>query len=244
MYAEFAHDPKVQSLSEVDQRRFLMVLCLRCSNGDVTLQDVDIAFSLRIDVDSWAKTKQILLERKLINKRNQPTAWDKRQFASDSSAERVSRHRAKLKSNGECNVTSPLQKRHANALEAEAEEEVNQHASKSRGDGTNPRANGTNPRSQTPDVVAKLEEFSMFWAAYPKKVGKGAAEKAWMRAKINGHAADVISAVDRQRQSEQWQKENGQFIPNPATWITQRRWEDELPLAGAGGQSSILAGVL
>lgn len=88
------------------------------------------------------------------------------------------------------------------------------------------------------------DHFLEFWSAYPKKVGKGAAEKAWSKAKINGHAADVIAAVQRQKQSEQWQKENGQYIPNPATWITQRRWEDELPITGSSGQPSLLAGVL
>ena len=38
MYHELAVDPKVQMLSEIDQRRYLMLLCLRCCNGDVTLQ--------------------------------------------------------------------------------------------------------------------------------------------------------------------------------------------------------------
>lgn len=71
--------------------------------------------------------------------------------------------------------------------------------------------------------------FDVFWAAYPKKVGKGAAEKAFSKAPINGHLADVLSALDRQKQSEQWRRDGGQFIPNPATWLNQRRWEDGDP---------------
>lgn len=71
--------------------------------------------------------------------------------------------------------------------------------------------------------------FDRFWAAYPKKVGKGAAEKAFSKAPINGHLADVLSALDRQKQSEQWRRDGGQFIPNPATWLNQRRWEDGDP---------------
>ena len=103
MYAEFASDPKVQMLSECYQRRYMMLLCLRCSNGDVTLQDTEVAFQLRIDVTEWVETKGVLVEKNLINNDNQPTAWDKRQFASDSSTERVAEHRKKKKQ--QCNVT-------------------------------------------------------------------------------------------------------------------------------------------
>lgn len=108
MYSEFATDPKVQMMSEADQRRFLMLLCLRCSNGDVTLQDDEIAFQLRITVDEWTQTKSTFLSKGLINEHNQPTAWDRRQFISDSSAERVRRHRAKKKQEAKraCNVTA------------------------------------------------------------------------------------------------------------------------------------------
>lgn len=73
--------------------------------------------------------------------------------------------------------------------------------------------------------------FDVFWSAYPKKVGKGAAEVAWKKAKVNGHLSDVLSAIDRQKRSSQWTKDNGQYIPNPATWINQRRWEDDLSSA-------------
>lgn len=103
MYAEFATDPKVQMMSEADQRRFIMVLCIRCSNDDVTLHDEEVAFQLRISNEEWLKTKAVFLAKNLINEDNTPTAWDKRQFASDSSAERVAKHRAKKKR--ECNVT-------------------------------------------------------------------------------------------------------------------------------------------
>lgn len=55
MYAEFATDPKVQMMSEADQRRFVMLLCLRCSNDDVTLHDDEVAFQLRISNDEWSR---------------------------------------------------------------------------------------------------------------------------------------------------------------------------------------------
>jgi hypothetical protein len=99
LYHEFATDPKIQMLSEAHQRRFVMLLCLRCSNGDVTLHDDQVAFQLRIAVDEWKITKTLLLKEKLITEANQPVNWDKRQFKSDHSNQRVEKHRKRY-SNG------------------------------------------------------------------------------------------------------------------------------------------------
>lgn len=103
MYHEFATDPKVQMLSEVDQRRFVMLLCFRCCNGDVTLHDEEVAFQLRVSSDDWAETKARLIARQLIGEDNKPTKWDERQKPSDTSNQRVFRHRQKKKQ--DCNVT-------------------------------------------------------------------------------------------------------------------------------------------
>lgn len=69
--------------------------------------------------------------------------------------------------------------------------------------------------------------FDQFWTAYPRKAGKGAARKVWAKAKLDGNLAVILAAVARQKGSEQWRKEGGQFIPHPATWLRQERWEDE-----------------
>lgn len=107
LYHEFATDPKIQMMSEVYQRRYIMVLCLRCCNDDVTLHDEEVAFQLRISNEEWAETKAVFVAKNLVKKDNTPTAWDKRQYVSDSSAERVARHRAKKKAASKqvCNVT-------------------------------------------------------------------------------------------------------------------------------------------
>lgn len=109
LYSEFAHDPKIQRMSEAFQRRFIMLLCIRCSNGDVTLHDEDVTFQLRISNEEWAETKAVFLAKNLIDESNNPVAWDKRQFASDSSAARVSKHREAKKQ--ACNVTVTSQNR-------------------------------------------------------------------------------------------------------------------------------------
>jgi hypothetical protein len=71
-------------------------------------------------------------------------------------------------------------------------------------------------------------DFIKFWSAYPKKVGKDAALKAWNKKKPN--IEEVLNALLWQVTSKQWQKEGGQFIPNPSTYINQGRWQDEPPV--------------
>lgn len=67
--------------------------------------------------------------------------------------------------------------------------------------------------------------FDRFWAAYPRKVGKGAAERSFERIRPDAALLDgMLRAIETQRQSDTWQRG---YIPNPATWLNQRRWEDE-----------------
>jgi len=70
--------------------------------------------------------------------------------------------------------------------------------------------------------------FETFWQAYPKKIGKGAAIKSYQRARGITNLEAMLSAIAHQRDSEQWCKDGGQFVPNPATWLNQMRWEDQL----------------
>ena len=75
-----------------------------------------------------------------------------------------------------------------------------------------------------------LKRFDEFWAAYPRKIGKDAALKAFKKRKPSAELlVKMISAIEKQKHSVQWNRDNGQYIPNPATWINQGRWEDELP---------------
>lgn len=72
--------------------------------------------------------------------------------------------------------------------------------------------------------------FAEFWSAYPRKTAKGDAEKSWRKIAPNAALRErIMSAIAAQRESPQWAKDAGQFIPHPATWLNQRRWEDELP---------------
>lgn len=77
--------------------------------------------------------------------------------------------------------------------------------------------------------------FEEFWNGYPKKVGKDAARKAFEKRKPDAELlSQMLAAIAVQAASEQWRKDDGQFIPNPATWLNQARWEDAGVCIGGG----------
>ena len=72
------------------------------------------------------------------------------------------------------------------------------------------------------------ERFNTFWKAYPKKVGKGAAEKAFKKIKPSGDLLQsMLKAIEDQKHSDQWKRESGKFVPYPSKWLNERRWEDD-----------------
>lgn len=95
--------------------------------------------------------------------------------------------------------------------------------------------NQTNP---APSATA-AETFAAFWEEYPKKVGKAKCETVWKRLKINAELFEkIMTALKAQKQTAQWQKEGGAYIPYPLTWLNQKRWEDEpLEIKPEGGAS-------
>lgn len=75
--------------------------------------------------------------------------------------------------------------------------------------------------------------FEAFWVAYPRHTNKQAALKAFLRLNPDDVMMQtILKAISIQRQSDQWTRDGGQYIPHPATWLNGRRWEDEMPKGG------------
>lgn len=97
------------------------------------------------------------------------------------------------------------------------------------------QANATNKnknKNKEQDIEKEQEEemFARFWNCYPRHEAKQNALKAFQKINPDADLLNTIcAAVERWKQSEQWTKDGGQFIPYPATWLNQRRWEDEIP---------------
>jgi hypothetical protein len=119
LYSEFAHDPKVQMLSEAMQRRYVMLMCLRCSETLETLHETEIAFQLRLSAEELDETKKLFISKNFIDKHWNLLNWDKRQFVSDSSTMRVAKHRSKKKQVS--NADETLQKRPSNATDTDTD---------------------------------------------------------------------------------------------------------------------------
>lgn len=102
--------------------------------------------------------------------------------------------------------------------------------------GSKPKANGKQTErekegekekeGEIENESKKAADFDCFWQAYPRKVGKVKAEAAFY--KITTPVSVLLAAIEQQKKSAQWQKDNGQFIPHPATWLNGKRWEDQV----------------
>jgi hypothetical protein len=95
MYSEFSDDPKVQMLPEAMQRRLVMLFCERCKGE--TLHETERAFHWRVTETELAETKALFMQKEFIDESWNLLNWNKRQFLSDSSTDRVRRHRSHLK---------------------------------------------------------------------------------------------------------------------------------------------------
>lgn len=97
----------------------------------------------------------------------------------------------------------------------------------------------TGGRQRRSDAGDEPEGFGEFWSAYPRKVGKDAARKAFAKRKPDAELlAKMLAAVAIQAKSTQWQRDGGQYIPHPSTWLNEGRWNDGEGAAQGGDSES------
>lgn len=81
------------------------------------------------------------------------------------------------------------------------------------------------------DKYTNINTFGQFWGAYPKKRHKGQAQKTWdnlVKKKKLPEINILIRAIELQKETPDWKKENGKYIPYPATWLNAEGWLDEI----------------
>jgi len=70
-------------------------------------------------------------------------------------------------------------------------------------------------------------EFNLFWAQYPRKVGKLTARRSWEKLSQENQQKALEAIVDHRKywvaKGTDWE-----FIPHASTWLNQERFEDEL----------------
>lgn len=80
----------------------------------------------------------------------------------------------------------------------------------------------------TPKEDIRSTAFDDFWKCYPRKKGKKAAVKAFLKATDKPPLDVLIAKLNQQKQSMDWKKDGGKYIPHPSTWLNEGRWDDEV----------------
>ena len=214
LWVDILDDHKINQLTDYEFRAFIYLLACASEedaiNGRLTRTLPAINRRCRRRQDHFNRAVETFQKLGLItiddNGYVTITKWNKRQFQSDKSYERVKKHREQ----------QPVRNVSVTVNET-------------------PPDTDTDTDTDKPPIVPQKRgttytvEFLTFWKAYPKKIGKDAAWKKWKQ--LNGTRpalAALVSAIEKQAQSDQWQKEGGQYIPHPATWLNQGRWADEV----------------
>ena len=78
-------------------------------------------------------------------------------------------------------------------------------------------------------LILKERYFNEFWKLYPRKVEKKDCKEIFYKLNFNKEEEYefIIIQLKRYKDTEDWNKENGKFIPYPKRWLSKRRWEDE-----------------
>lgn len=87
------------------------------------------------------------------------------------------------------------------------------------------RPDPTRPTTTTADAA----EFEAWWEGYPRKTGKTAAAKAYAKARKCATADELMAGLVNACAVWTADRTEARFIPHPATWLNQGRWEDEQP---------------
>lgn len=80
------------------------------------------------------------------------------------------------------------------------------------------------------DTAIYEKQFEIFWKEYPKKRDRKKALEKWLKLKPDEELfKKIMQAVQSWKKSDDWQKDGGQFIPYPTSWLNGERWNDEAP---------------
>ena len=111
MYSDFMFDEKIEFIAFEDQRHYVFILCIKNAGlldkeyAQPGMLERIVSKRLGLFGESFESARKRLVEADLIDSSFQPVAWDKRQFLSDTSAERTKAYRERMKRHGDVTVT-------------------------------------------------------------------------------------------------------------------------------------------
>lgn len=203
LWHEWGHDPKVISMPEHMQCRHIKLLCLRRQVDTSTLSDEEIAAYMRIDMVALNETKELFEKKGFIDNGWSVLAWDFRNPASDSAADRMRKYRERLKKKeSDVTETSPL--RHGYARDTEGDKDIKDYTPK----------------------------FEKLWGLYPRKIEKKLALKKYKATlKKGADYKDLLKATENYAKSmagkeKEHIKHGATFFGPNEPW---REWVDGPP---------------
>lgn len=198
-----------------------------------TVGDVDLplmSYTLQMSVEDIETVRNGMKRTGLVTDTGDVVKWEERQAKrekseeSGASTERVKRFREKKKAaknkdladgNGGNGDETPVTDETAgNGAERPKKKRKKENVN-------------LNPSSSFGDDAVK--PFDQFWQAYPRKVGKVDAQKAWAKLKPTPELVQtILEAIAAQKEGHDWKREAGEYIPHPTTWLNGGRWLDEV----------------
>jgi len=197
LYHEFVDDPKIAMMSDSDQLLWIKALCLASDSrvrGAILLSDEEICWKLRCTSETWKHAidkfrAKGMIEHNLNGAGYVITNWDKRQFESDCSAERVRSYRAKRMSKPEQDptamdreVTVTTVKRLCNVTETPSDTDTDTNTDQESGTDAPPARpqprdpsnrstkRGRESAQQVYESLMDRSGFESFWVWYKKQI--------------------------------------------------------------------------
>ena len=222
------HYAMLAALSHADQGRLLMALLDYSIRGEEPAfrGSLRVAFAeLRGDVDRSIQRWEAAVRQRSEAGRRSAAMRAAKKFTEEVSCNDSSGGERPLNAAEDRSAPSTNQNQNSNQNQIQNQTQIQNQ-------------NNLSP-SQSPG--GRERDFEIFWQAYPRKVGKKAACRAYLRTATPPER--ILQALERQRADPQWQREQGRFIPHPATWLNQGRWEDEPGTSVSSDPARSFAGV-
>lgn len=219
-------DPKVQKLPDALFRTWVNLLCLASRHNGSLPNLEDMAFSLRTSEEAMRDGLEALVSRGLLDCEDgemSPHNWHERQYKSDGSADRMRSKRARDR------------ERHGDKI-GDAGSDVTGDTS---GDDPSDTLEQNRTESDTERTIVRSSKppapkrrsgedppgFAEWYAAFPRREGRGAARRAYATALQKADAPTLLAGACVA--ARRYSGSDPKFIPHPATWLNGERWLDE-----------------
>jgi uncharacterized protein YdaU (DUF1376 family) len=229
-----AYIADTQHLTNEEHGIYLRLLMFAWRTKSCSLQNDDrrLATMVGVTPNKWAKLKPIIMEFwTLVD-----DAWVQKKLTSQRAFVEKSRKQKSNAGKASAKAKSLKSNKPVSTAEPTAEPTVNATARQQSITITKTKERDKSLSTPIPPEGDLQGEFVRFWEYYPRKVGKGAAEKAFIKARKNTSLAEIAMPLKAFKAATAGTEISK--IPHPSTWLNQSRWLDDQSHANNGHTTS------